>query len=50
MMLGDDVPSLYSTDPANRQWLDSTRPIAASSAQGKPQPGSIISERPAALL
>ena len=34
---GLDSPSLCSTAPANRPWLDSTRPMAAISVQSMPQ-------------
>jgi hypothetical protein len=34
---GADLPSVCSTAPAKRPWLDSTRPIAAISVQAMPQ-------------
>jgi hypothetical protein len=37
MMRGADRPSVCSTAPAKRPWLDSTRPMAATSDQLMPQ-------------
>src|SRR3954454_18785258 len=34
---GVDIPSVCSTAPANRPWLDSTRPMAAINVQSMPQ-------------
>ncbi|MGY1762344.1 hypothetical protein ACI79N_13000 [Geodermatophilus sp. SYSU D00805] len=37
MIRGVDRPSVCSTAPAKRPWLDSTRPMAATSDQLMPQ-------------
>src|SRR4051812_11042475 len=41
MIGGVDVPSVCSTDPENWPWLDSTRPIAATSDQLRWQPAGL---------
>ena len=47
---GSERPSASSVAPAKRPWLDSTRPIAASSDQLIPHVGSAVAIRLAAAL
>src|SRR4051794_31602770 len=48
MIRGDEVPSELSVAPWKRPWLDSTRPMPASSDQSMPQPGDEFAIRAAA--
>ena len=50
MMRGVDTPLACSTAPAKRPWLDSTRPMPASSGHGRWQAGFLAASAFAAFL